>query len=501
MLEDCECVECCNKSIDTKKFFETIQRTKKNKFEITLIDKPMKHGDINGTKDFPTSIFLDKSICIIQYDSYSKEMNQSVSQLQFILSRNEIEKQMMIFLDICYEWYEPYLARIKKINEQQNELFETGYSLESKKFVKSALVKLTLGSDFGVFAIIVGKGKFSVAVVGAELIYDSNGYSIHFVDEDDENIASCVDDLYYKDIVKQAETIGVLTDPIVSPLENAVKETFKTLFPSLSNNIDDFLKNNMSPLSSRLPLMDPFHVILIVIGYFVVVFGGKAIMSSREKMSVKGLSILHNLFLVSLSAYMCITILSEAWKQGYSLFTNPEVRSEEGWQMSKYIWLFYFSKIFEFMDTFIMILKKNDRQITFLHVYHHFSIFMIWWLVVFIAPNGEAYFSAALNSAVHVVMYAYYLSTTLSFPIRFIKRYITLFQMTQFTLMMTQATYDIVYFKVLRRDIVNDYPFLPTAILWVYMWTMLGLFANFFRADRKREVEAKRAAISGKKVQ
>ncbi|CAJ0752979.1 2795_t:CDS:2, partial [Entrophospora sp. SA101] len=49
-------------------------------------------------------------------------------------------------------------------------------------------------------------------------------------------------------------------------------------------------------------------------------------------MSVKGLSILHNLFLVSLSAYMCITILSEAWKQGYSLFTNPEVRSEEGWQ-------------------------------------------------------------------------------------------------------------------------------------------------------------------------
>jgi len=298
-----------------------------------------------------------------------------------------------------------------------------------------------------------------------------------------------------------AETIGVLTDPIVSPLENAVKETFKTLFPSLSNSIDDFLKNNMSPLSSRLPLMDPFHVILIVIGYFVVVFGGKAIMSSREKMNVKGLSILHNLFLVSLSAYMCVTILSEAWKQGYSLFTNPEVRSEEGWQMSKYIWLFYFSKIFEFMDTFIMILKKNDRQITFLHVYHHFSIFMIWWLVVYIAPNGEAYFSAALNSAVHVVMYAYYLSTTLSFPIRFIKRYITLFQMTQFTMMMTQATYDILYFKVLRRDIKNDYPFLPTAILWVYMWTMLGLFANFFRADRRREVEAKRAAISGKKVQ
>ena len=66
--------------------------------------------------------------------------------------------------------------------------------------------------------------------------------------------------------------------------------------------------------------------------------------------------------------------------------------------MAKYVWLFYVSKIFEFTDTIIMVLKKNDRQITFLHVYHHFSIFMIWWLVTFVAPNGESYFSAALNS-------------------------------------------------------------------------------------------------------
>src|SRR5947209_12697367 len=66
--------------------------------------------------------------------------------------------------------------------------------------------------------------------------------------------------------------------------------------------------------------------------------------------------------------------------------------------MAKYIWLFYVSKTFEFMDTFIMVLKKNNHQISFLHVYHHFSIFMIWWFVTFTVPNGESYFSAALNS-------------------------------------------------------------------------------------------------------
>jgi elongation of very long chain fatty acids protein 4 len=57
--------------------------------------------------------------------------------------------------------------------------------------------------------------------------------------------------------------------------------------------------------------------------------------------------------------------------------------------MAKMVWLFYFSKIFEFIDTMIMVFKKNNRQISFLHVYHHSSIFTIWWLVTLVAPNGE----------------------------------------------------------------------------------------------------------------
>ncbi|RIA99043.1 polyunsaturated fatty acid elongation enzyme [Glomus cerebriforme] len=294
------------------------------------------------------------------------------------------------------------------------------------------------------------------------------------------------------------ETIGIIADPFVTPIENILKSSFKSLLPSLTENVSKFLKENQSPLSARLPLMNPFHVLLITVAYLLTIYFGKIFMSRREKLNVKLLSTLHNFFLVSLSSYMFVTISYEAWKNGYSLFANPEVKSEEGWQMAKYVWLFYVSKISEFMDTFIMILKKNNHQISFLHVYHHFSIFMIWWYVTFIAPNGESYFSAALNSLVHVIMYGYYLSTTLSFPIRFIKRFITQFQMTQFVLMMIQATYDMVYFKVLHPEEKNVYPFSLTALLWVYMVTMLALFANFYKADRKREKVAK---LGGKKSQ
>lgn len=134
-----------------------------------------------------------------------------------------------------------------------------------------------------------------------------------------------------------------------------------------------------------------------------------------------------------------------------------------------------------------MVLKKNFRQISFLHVYHHASIFFIWWLVTFMAPTGEAYFSAFLNSFIHVVMYGYYLCSSLGITwISFIKHYITMMQMTQFCLMMVQSVYDIYYEKYVRAPSTKSYPLELSVLLFVYMWTMLGLFANFLINDRRR---------------
>ena len=54
-----------------------------------------------------------------------------------------------------------------------------------------------------------------------------------------------------------------------------------------------------------------------------------------------------------------------------------------------------------------MVLKKNNRQITLLHVYHHASTFFpCWWSAVNFAPGGDVWFLCALNSSVHVAMCA-----------------------------------------------------------------------------------------------
>ena len=61
------------------------------------------------------------------------------------------------------------------------------------------------------------------------------------------------------------------------------------------------------------------------------------------------------------------------------------------------------SKAYEFVDTLIMVAKKNKRQISFLHVYHHATTFFpVWWAVVKYGPGGEAWFCCFLNSLVHV---------------------------------------------------------------------------------------------------
>lgn len=58
-------------------------------------------------------------------------------------------------------------------------------------------------------------------------------------------------------------------------------------------------------------------------------------------------------------------------------------------QIIKVLWWYYFSKLIEFMDTFFFILRKNNHQITFLHIYHHASMLNIWWFVMNWIPCGH----------------------------------------------------------------------------------------------------------------
>jgi elongation of very long chain fatty acids protein 6 len=71
--------------------------------------------------------------------------------------------------------------------------------------------------------------------------------------------------------------------------------------------------------------------------------------------------------------------------------------------------IFTLSKIPEFMDTFLYVLK-NGKQHIFLHWYHHlFTAFYSYWMTI--KPDGPSklgHWMVSLNFFVHAFMYAYF---------------------------------------------------------------------------------------------
>jgi elongation of very long chain fatty acids protein 4 len=100
---------------------------------------------------------------------------------------------------------------------------------------------------------------------------------------------------------------------------------------------------------------------------------------------------------------------------------------QESLQIRRAIWWYYFSKLLEFTDTFFFVIRKKVDQLSFLHVYHHSTMFTFWWIGVKWVPSGSsktriftlitksdylsthtAFLPAMANSFIHVLMYTYY---------------------------------------------------------------------------------------------
>jgi len=264
-------------------------------------------------------------------------------------------------------------------------------------------------------------------------------------------------------------------------LLNSLETSLRSALPATWSKLYQEALDAGNPHSKTMPLMNPFHAILVAIAYLLIIFLGRIVMKNRKRFDLKYFSLLHNGFLILLSAYMCFESLRQAILGNYTLWGNGVDPSAKGIPMARVLWLFYFSKPLEFIDTFIMVLKKNDRQISFLHIYHHVTIFIIWWIVVYYAPGGDGYFSACMNSFVHVMMYSYYFLASLELPAPW-KNYVTLAQMFQFVLNIIQALYNMF--------LPSKYPKFLAYILFFYMITLLILFLNFFfksKQDKRKK--------------
>jgi len=222
---------------------------------------------------------------------------------------------------------------------------------------------------------------------------------------------------------------------------------------------------------------DPIPAVTLAFIYLIIVTFGPRYMRHREAFHIPlWILFTYNMSVAILSVYIVEQIVVGIYHRKYNLLCQPLIVSDDENEMkiTKAFWFYFLSKSIEFMDTIFMVLRKRFQQITFLHVFHHVTIFLAWWIGLTWVPGGQAWFGLFCNSLVHAFMYAYYgLSVFPSLRDKlWWKRYLTLFQLIQFV---------VVFIHTVRAIVTDcDYPRWPLWGLSIYMIMMLILFMNFY---------------------
>ena len=155
----------------------------------------------------------------------------------------------------------------------------------------------------------------------------------------------------------------------------------------------------------------------------------KAIGADQNYMKelLKESMVVYNVAQVLLNGWMVYYIMDGLLTKGH-----PFIGDTRSSNLCAYaVWIHYCDKYLEFFDTYFMVLRGRMDQVSFLHVYHHFSIAWAWWIGCALWPAGDSYFGALLNSIIHVMMYSYYALALVGYSCPW-KRYLTQAQLVQF---------------------------------------------------------------------
>lgn len=220
------------------------------------------------------------------------------------------------------------------------------------------------------------------------------------------------------------------------------------------------------------------------VAYLILIKAIMHVMKDREPLALKNYMLTYNLYQTILNAWGVAAIIKEVYLQNMSIWGNVYAHSDRSFNMGFLIWVHYNNKYVELLDTVFMALRKKNRQISFLHVYHHVLLIWSWYAVCRIMPGGDAYFGALCNSFVHVLMYAYYGAALMKVQMPW-KRQLTNIQMLQFCACFAQSSYAIYKGNVPK--------FLAYLQMWV-MTNMLVLFGNFIYQNYFKKKSAKKTA-------
>jgi elongation of very long chain fatty acids protein 4 len=154
-------------------------------------------------------------------------------------------------------------------------------------------------------------------------------------------------------------------------------------------------------LNQGWPLTDFPTAFSIALAYFLFVVLGTVIMKlGIPAMDPYPIKFVYNVSQIMLSSYMTLEALLLAYRSGYSILPCVGYNKRDP-ALANLLWLFYVSKIWDFWDTIFIVIGKKWRQLSFLHCYHHITIFLFYWLNAHVNYDGDIYLTIVLNGFIH----------------------------------------------------------------------------------------------------
>lgn len=262
------------------------------------------------------------------------------------------------------------------------------------------------------------------------------------------------------------------------------------------NTLNDFLTidyNSFYPKNTFFsyfssPLI-PFLSVLLYLLFSKLIFQNiKNIFQLQPKgFIIQSITIIHSILLAVYSGWTWYN----TWKifipyiiQNGFFTTFCDINNELWINQNVNYWMthFYISKIYEFIDTWIILLK--GREPMFLQVYHHAGVVIAMWGLVMTQCTGGSIL-ILLNSFIHTLMYTYYTFAALGYHTP-LKHYLTEMQLLQFVVGILST--GLLYFKA---NCLNEGQVIALAFVQIYAVGLIYLFTQFYIQSYLKKKEKK----------
>ncbi|KAK6640069.1 hypothetical protein RUM43_008346 [Polyplax serrata] len=257
---------------------------------------------------------------------------------------------------------------------------------------------------------------------------------------------------------------------------------------SVINNYESVLHTTKDPqVDTWLFMSSPAPVLLILTCYLYFVLKlGPRLMSNKKAISMKKLLVAYNLYQVIFNIWLTsVPVRLGVMSYLVSSVCNRTLTNDAYYAnaLSTGAWWYFISKVVDLLDTIFFVLRKKQDQVTFLHVYHHTTTCLFSWGYLKYLPGEQGIVIGFLNSAVHILMYTYYMVAALGpeyAKYLWWKKYLTWMQLVQFFLMLTY----LLSLLVLNCQLPKALTFFFTGNVVIFLY----LFSRFYRkAYRKKK--------------